>query len=534
MLPVWIAAAFALGLLARQLGLPPLVGFLGAGFLLNAAGVERIPGLADIAHIGVLLLLFSVGLKLRIQHLVRSEVWGVALLQFAVAVGVVMLAWRAGGGLSLPVILVLAGTLSFSSTVLAAKILEERREIRGFHGRVAIGILIVQDIVAIAILGVNADRALTWTASLALFLPVARPLLRKLLDMAGHGELLVLLGGVLAIGLGGYGFEAIGLSGELGALLIGMLLSSHPRAVELSASLWSLKELFLVGFFLSIGLTGLPTLHTLGLAALPLAILPLKALLYFFLLLAFGLSARTGFLAGLSLATYSEFGLIVMAGAVDSELVPGEWLVATAIAVAVSFAIGAPINRYAHDIYAALERFLRFFERHTRHPDDEPVSLGSAEVVVVGMGRVGTGAYNHTKEIGGKVVGLDSDMAKVQRHLHEGRRVVYADAEDPLLWHRLHLDRVKVIMLAVPDLQAKVVASEQLRRRGYTSLISATYVWPEERQQILNAGADVTYNYFAEAGVGLATDSFSALAPDSDSRLNKSPQDPAAVEPTTP
>jgi len=534
MLAVWIAAAFALGLLARQLSLPPLVGFLGAGFLLNAAGIERIPGLAEIAHLGVLLLLFSVGLKLRIQHLVRAEVWGVAFLQFGIAAGVVMLAWQAGGQLSLPVILVLAGTLSFSSTVLAAKILEERRELRGFHGRVSIGILIVQDIIAIAILGVNANRAPTWTAALVLFLPVAQPLLRKLLDMAGHGELLVLLGGLLAIGLGGYGFESIGLSGELGALLIGILLANHPRAVELSTSLWSLKELFLVGFFMSIGLTGLPTLHTLALAALPVAMLPLKMLLYFLLLLMFGLSARTGFLAGLSLATYSEFGLIVMAGAADQGLVPAEWLVATAIAVAVSFAIGAPLNRYAHNIYTALERFLRFFERDRRHPDDEPVSLGSAEVVVVGMGRVGTGAYTHAKEIGQKVVGLDSDMGKVKRHLDEGRRVVYADAEDPLLWHRLHLEKVQVIMLAVPDLQAKVVASEQLRRRGYAGLISATYVWPEERQSILDAGADVTYNYFAEAGVGLATDTFDALASNEKSRLNVGTQKPAVVESTAP
>ena len=119
MLAVWIAAAFALGLLARQLSLPPLVGFLVAGFLLNAAGIERIPGLAEIAHLGVLLLLFSVGLKLRIQHLVRAEVWGVALLQFGIAAGVVLLGMRANAGYSLPVILVLAGTLAFSSTVLA-------------------------------------------------------------------------------------------------------------------------------------------------------------------------------------------------------------------------------------------------------------------------------------------------------------------------------------------------------------------------------------------------------------------------------
>ncbi len=531
MLAVWIAAAFAFGLLARQLGLPPLVGFLGAGFLLNAAGVERVPVLTDVAHLGVLLLLFSVGLKLRARNLIRPEIWGTALLQFALALLLVMLALKAAPGLPLPLVLVVASALSFSSTVLAAKILEERREIRGFHGRVAIGILIVQDLIAVAILGVNDGRPLTWAAALALLLPVAQPILRKLLDLAGHGELLVLLGSVLALGLGGYGFEAIGLSGELGALLIGMLLANHPKSVELSDSLWSLKEFFLVGFFLIIGLTGLPSWETLGLAALPIALLPLKVLLYFVLLLAFGLSARTGFLVGLSLATYSEFGLIVMAAAVERGLVPAEWLVATAIAVAVSFAIAAPLSRYAHDIFTVLEPYLRFFERDRRHPDDEPVSLGRAEIVVVGMGRVGTGAYDHAWDLGRKVVGLDSDLGKVSQHLSEGRRVVYADAEDPLLWHRLRLDHVQVIMLALPDMEAKILASEQLRRRGFTGLISATYVWPEEQAPILAAGADVTYNYFSGAGVGLAADTFEALAPDVESRLNKRPRPTAPAKP---
>ncbi|MDH5256098.1 MAG: cation:proton antiporter, partial [Gammaproteobacteria bacterium] len=333
------------------------------------------------------------------------------------------------------------------------------------------------------------------------------------------------------LGLGGYGFEAIGLSGELGALLIGMLLANHPKSIELSDSLWSLKEFLLVGFFLSIGLTGLPSWHTLGLAAMPIAVLPLKVLLYFLLLLAFGLSARTGFLAGLSLATYSEFGLIVMAAAVERGLVPAEWLVATAIAVAVSFAVAAPLSRFSHDIFTVLEKFLRLFERDRRHPDDEPISLGRAEVVVAGMGRVGTGAYNHARELGKKVVGLDSDLGKVEKHLSEGRRVVYADAEDPLLWHRLNLDHVRVIMLALPDSEAKILASEQLRRRGFKGLISATYVWPEEQAPILAAGADITYNYFAEAGVGLAADTFEALAPDGEYRPNKQPR---PAKPTVP
>lgn len=83
------------------------------------------------------------------------------------------------------------------------------------------------------------------------------------------------------------------------------------------------------------------------------------------------------------------------------------------------------------------------------------MSLGRAEVLVVGMGRVGTGAYQHARATGRKVVGIDSDLGKVERHISEGRRVVYADAEDPLLWHRLRLEHVQVIMLALPDTEAK-------------------------------------------------------------------------------
>ena len=250
MLAVWIAVAFGLGLVARQAGLPPLVGFLGAGFLLNAAGVERVPALTEVAHLGVLLLLFSVGLKLRLKNLLRAEVWGVALLQFGVALLVAWLAVGRGGGDALVLALVVASVLAFSSTVLAAKVLEERREIRAFHGRVAIGILIVQDLIAVAVIGVEDGRPLGWGAALALLVPLAQPLARRLLDLAGHDELLVLLGCGLAIGLGGYGFEAIGLPGELGALLVGMVMADHPKSVELSDSLWSVKEFFLVGFFI--------------------------------------------------------------------------------------------------------------------------------------------------------------------------------------------------------------------------------------------------------------------------------------------
>lgn len=511
MIAWWILSAFVLGLLARRAGLPPLVGFLAAGFLLHGFGVQPVPALEQLGHVGVWLLLFTVGLKLRFGSILRPEVWGTAFVHLAVS-GALAAALALGpGGVSWPAAWLLGAAFGFSSTVLAAIILEPKRELRAFHGRVAIGILIVQDLGAVALLAVAADRSPSPWALLLLLLPLARPLLDRLVEVTGHGELLVLLAALLAVAAGGYGFEYLGLSPELGSLVLGALLSGHPRAGELGSTLWSMKELFLVGFFLSIGLAGLPTVEALAGAALLLLALPLKALLFFLLLVAFGLRARSGFLAALGLASYSEFGLIVLQLGVREGLLDEGWMPLAAVAVAASFAIAAPLNGQAHALYARWERWLQRLERSRRHPDDEPVSVGSAEVLVVGMGRVGSGAYRYLKDLGLHVVGLDSDMGKVQAHLQEGRRVVYADAEDPELWHRLHLERVRAVMLALPDAEAKIIASRKLRQQGFRGLIAATHVHAEERQPILEAGCDVTYNYFSEAGTGFAAHICDAL-----------------------
>ena len=511
MLAIWVLGAFGLGLLARQLGLPPLIGFLGAGFLLNGLGIAAPAGLAEIADIGVWLLLFTVGLKLRWQTLLERAIWGTATLHLAVAGGLAALLIQTGTGLAWPAALLLGASFGFSSTVLTAIILEPKKELRAFHGRVAIGILIVQDVAAVALLAVGAGTPPPAYAIMLVVLPLAKPLLDRLLRIAGHGELLVLLGVLLAVAIGGFGFRQLGLSPALGTLLLGAMMASHPRAVELSDALWGMKESFLVAFFLSIGLSGLPTLDTLQWAGLLVVLLPLKAALFFALLLGFGLRARSSFLAALSLASYSEFGLIVTRLAVDEGLIGMSWLTLAAVTVALSFAVAAPLNNVAHRLYARLEPRLHGLESARRHPDDEPVSVGTAEVLVVGMGRVGSGAYAYLKDMGLQVVGLDSDMGKVERHLREGRRVVYADAEDPELWHRLHLDRVRAVMLALPDVEAKIIASRQLRQRGFKGLIAATHVFDEERAAILAAGCDVTYNYFTEAGTGFAAHTSVAL-----------------------
>lgn len=513
MMAWWILGAFGLGFFARQLGMPPLVGFLAAGFVLHALGLQADPAITRLGEIGVWMLLFTVGLKLRFRSLIRPEVWMTSLIHLAITGGLAALFAHHLTALPWTTAWLLGASFGFSSTVLAAITLEPRRELRAFHGRVVIGILIVQDLVAVALLAFGNARALPapYVPLLLLFLALARPLFGRLLSLAGHDELLPLLGVLLVVAGGGYGFRELGLSAELGSLLLGAVLAGHPRATELSHALWGMKEIFLVGFFVGVGLHGVPTLDTLLHASLLMLAIPLKALVFFALLLLIGLRARSSFLAALGLASYSEFGLIVMQAGVREGLLDAQWLPLAAVTVAISFAVGASLNRSAHGLHARCERFLQRFERSRRHPDDEPVSVGTAEVLVVGMGRVGSGAYRYLKDLGLQVVGLDSDMNKVERHLRDGLRVVYADAEDPDLWQRLRLDKVRAVMLALPDVEAKVLASRQLRQRGFSGLIAATHVYEDERASILAAGCNVTYNYFHEAGTGFAAHVTNAL-----------------------
>lgn len=508
---ICISAAFGLGILVRPLGLPPLVGFLAAGFLIHALREPlQLPDeagriLEQVAHIGVLLLLFTVGLKLKLRNLLQPAVIGGGLLHFGIsclllAPGVHLLL-----GLPWDTALLLAVALAFSSTVLAAKVLEAKRELRAFHGRVAIGILIVQDLIALAVLGLAGDHAPSPWALGLVALPLLRPVLNRLLMLVGHDELLVLVGMLLALAIGGMGFELLGLSPEVGALVMGMMLAGHPRAQELSASLWSLKEVFLVGFFLQIGMSGLPDREALLFAGALTLLLPLKTVLFFFLLLAFKLRARNAFLAGISLTCYSEFGLIVAA------VVMPEWLVPLALAVAFSFVIAAPLNRLSHTLFERLESRLVPFERSTHHPDERPASLDRARVLVLGMGRAGTAAYDLLAERGERVIGIDADLDKVSAHSEAGRNVVYSDVEDSSFWHGADLSGVRAAVLAMPAVEANLFATRQLRAAGYRGLIVAHALYPDHARAIREAGADEAYATMSEAGVGLAEHAWEAL-----------------------
>lgn len=501
---VCISFAFFFGLGVRQIGLPPMVGFLAAGFAINLFGAsiglpeESHDILKHVSHLGVLLLMFAVGLKLRLGQVAQPQVLGGAFLHFGITTAVFAggLIWLAG----LPAVdsALLAVALSFSSTVFSAKFLEAKRDLGTFYGRTAIGILIVQDLIALIVLAVWSGQTPTVWAVSVLLLPLLRPVLHWLLDLTGHDELLVLMGMLLALVVGGMGFQLVGLSSEIGALVMGLMLSGHKRAKELSESLWGLKEIFLVGFFLQIGMSGLPDWSDFGWALLFLLILPAKGLLFFAILILFRLRARTAFLAALSLSAYSEFGLIVASRALP------DWLVPLAMTVSLSFVVSSPLNHAAQTIFDKWERRLQKFEPRRMHRDEQPTYLGSARIMVLGMGRTGTAAYDSLMQVTDKIVGIDADTFLVKSHQSEGRNVLFADVEDAGFWRSLDASTLQAVILAMDAVEAKEAAARALRRNGFAGPIVSHALYESHLDRLRSAGATHIYLTMSQAGMGLA------------------------------
>lgn len=492
-----------------------MLGFLASGFLMSLLGLhEGTIALDVISDLGIYLLLFTIGLKLNLKGLARAEVWGgatVHALLTILATVVLLLIGRFAGITFLdqlsPMQLAIIGfALSFSSTVFAVKILDQKGEMSSIHGQVAIGILIMQDLMAVLFLTIsNGQLPSLWVFALPVFLLAVRPILKYIVDHAGHGELLPMSGLFIVLIVGTSSFAFVGLKPDLGALLAGILIGSHPRSHELSSSLYALKDVFLVGFFFQIGLTGIPEIGHIIVALLLVCIVPVKSLLYFIVFTRFHLRARTGLLATLSLSNYSEFGLLVSAIAMKNSWLSGDWLIIFALALTFSFIASSPINVRSNIIYKHFESFLKRFETDKKHPGDIVVDLGNSDTLIFGLGAFGTMAYDTIRErVGNKVLAVDLDKKKVEQLKKTGRTIVWGDATDYDFWHVIDLDKITLVMLAMTNHQANMHAIKVMKSAGYDGPITATAQFEDERLELIKVGATAAYNLFSEAGAGYA------------------------------
>ncbi|GAC84257.1 potassium transporter Kef [Gordonia paraffinivorans] len=511
---IYLVVIFGCGFLARLIKLPTLVGYLAAGFILHAPGIEELPIIDAFAELGVTILLFTIGLKLDVRMLFRREVFLTTAVNLLVILGLTtgflgLLAAIGFGtiaGEGWKTLALLGFALSFSSTVFVVQVLDERSESHSLYGRIAIGILVLQDVVAVGYLtAMRGEPPSLWAFALILLIPGAW-IVQKLWNRLGHGELQALFGVTMAFVPGYWLFETVGIKGDFGAMIVGLLLASHPRAAELSRTLFGLRELLLVGFFVSIGLHVTPTFETVALGLILVVLLPIEAALFTFLLAMFGLRRRTSILAGLALANFSEFGLIVISTGVDADLVGEDWLVVISVAVAASFVVSTLVNRRGSRWVARLSAFVPTTAAARAHPDDAPIDLSEARAMVLGLGRVGSSAYRRlVDEYGLEVIGVENDPIKVADLRERGFDVIEADATETDFWERcVGVDGLELLVLAMPFHGSNLIALDRLERRQFDGSVAVVAQYDDEREELLRRGADVAFHIYEGTGVGLA------------------------------
>lgn len=508
------------GLGATVLRLPPLIGFLGAGFAISAIGVTEIPFLDSVAELGVTTLLFTIGLKLNPRDIAEPRVVGTAaghavtntaiFAGLFALLGLLPLAALAGLGGTALLYIGIAG--SFSSTVFVMSQLEDQNRNGSVVGRVAVGVLVLQDIMAVGVLVFSSGKVPAPWALLLPLLLLLRPLASRMPDRMFRTELLVLTG--VGIAVAAYSvFELANVSGSLGSLIAGIILSGHPVATRLSEALISVRELLLVAFFIKIGLDGLPDAGGFLIAGILVAFLAAKAVAFILILRRMGLSNRTSTLAGLTLANYSEFGLIVVSVGVANGALPGSWTSIMAIAVAGSFIISSVVMAQEDRILPTVMKWLPEVREDRLIPDERPVRICDADALVMGMGRVGEGVYQRLRDnYGLKVYGIEFDEDRIEELRARGKNIIAGDVTDAELWRRIELDCMpQLFVLALPSHRDSMVLVNALREYRPGAVVASTTLDRNDREALLGAGAHVAVYLYEGAGEELADQALMAV-----------------------
>ncbi|MEN0000166.1 MAG: cation:proton antiporter family protein, partial [Pseudomonadota bacterium] len=465
-----------IGLLLRQ---PLIVSFIAVGILAGPSVLDIAQSDQQIdllAELGIALLLFLVGLKLDF-NLVRtlgpvSLVTGLGQVLFTTIFGFLI---ALALGLDPLTAIYVAIALTFSSTIIIVKLLSDKREIDALHGRIALGFLIVQDIVvvvamiALSAIGVGGSVAeganavtevlqvlgygLAMLVFVVLFIRyIADPLVERL---SRAPELLVSFAigwAALLAAVGHY----LGFGKELGGLLAGVSLASTPFREAIAARLASLRDFLLLFFFIALGAS--LNLSVLGASIGPALVLSLfvligNPLIVLAIMGAMGYRKRTGFLAGLTVAQISEFSLIFMAMGVTIGHVADEALGLVTLVGLVTIAASTYMITYSHQLYALFEPVLGAFERKNAHAEDdnEGDAATAHDVILFGLGRYGLGIAAALRDSGKRVLGIDFSPEAVRYAREEGYDVLFGDATDPEFLGHLPLSRAQWLVMAVPE-----------------------------------------------------------------------------------
>ena len=502
-----IAMAAAVAFLMRIVKQPLLIGYILTGILVGPAvfHLAKSPAtLSLFSDIGIALLLFIIGLGLnpRIIKEVGRTATIVGVSQVAI---VTILGWMVGRafGLSGNGALFLGASLAISSTIIILKLLTDKKEQGRLYGKIAIGVSLVQDMVAIALVVVTSaghDQTLALGSLLGLAVKalvigyLIYAISTKLLTrwhhlIAGSQEFLFLF--AIAWGLGSASlFSKIGLSSEIGALLAGICLAPLPSAQEIGARLRPLRDFFLIVFFISLGSNlSFGNLHSMGrllIAAVLLAVVG-KPIIAMAVMGIMGYTKRTSFKAAISLAQVSEFSIVLIILAQNKGLISQQVVSTIVLITLVSIAASTYMITFSDKLFSIFENYLNLFERKKTTGELRPEP--DYELVLFGYQRGGHEFINLFKKLKKKYVVIDYDPEVIDILDRRKINYLYGDATDAELLEEAGVNKAKLVVSTIPDFEVNNFLLKHLQAANPRAIIILHADDPTEAAKFYEAGA---------------------------------------------
>jgi Kef-type K+ transport system membrane component KefB/Trk K+ transport system NAD-binding subunit len=514
------------GMVSLVLRQPLIIAFLAAGILAGPAylGIVTSFGQVDLfAHIGISVLLFIVGLRLDLS-LIRTTgpvalVTGLGQIILTAALALAIALVMGMDPLSSAYI---AMSMSFSSTIIIVKLLSDKREIDSLHGRIALGVLIVQDIVAIlCMIGlstINYSLGQGHQAYLGMAFIVLKGaglllgmgfLMRFILPgllkkLAFSQEMLILFAIAWAM-LVSTVSDSLGLSREVGAFLAGVSIASTDYRDNIGSRLISLRDFLLVFFFVDLGtrINWFSMAGNLGRAvAFSLFVLAIKPLIVISIMGAMGYRRRTGFLTGNSLAQVSEFSLILAALGISMGHINLETMGLITLVAVFTILISSYMILYSETLYNLFSLPLKLFERHQPYREalcNNCFIMPRVDVVVSGLGNYGREVAGHLMERGREIIGVDFDPQALDFCSLRNIPVLYGDMGDPETFEYLPLHNSRWVISTIRSIDLNRMTLHHLRHLKYGGKVALTASNQDETELYYHWGADLVLRPFADA-----------------------------------
>ena len=510
-LGILTVCAAGLGIVARLLKQPIIAAYLLTGVLLGVGGTNIIPDSAntqDIAKVGIVFLLFLVGLELNISQIRRLK--KVVLVTGLVQLGVVFAATY-GATVALGYAPLTAAYLgiaaSFSSTAVVLKWLTDRHELAALHGRIAVGILLLQDVVAMLLLMVIAGSSrealsilsgTAWLLKGATFFVgvwlLTKYVLPRLFFYIAKSTELLFLASIAWAFLFAMVADALGFSKEIGAFTAGLSLATLPYSLEIISRIRPLKDFFLTVFFVVLGLEVAPAVVHGNLeiiVVLTLIVLFLKSAVISVTMARLGYPKRPAYLTGAVLGQMSEFSLLVVLIGASVGQIPDEIVAVTSAVVVLTVILNTYWNALNRFVYPFLVKPLKFIGGQVRAKELRyRPGRKEGHVLMFGANRTGYHILKTFEKYKEEVVVIDHNPEVIRRLLHRGIPSVYGDIDDYELLQEVGLPDARTIVSTVPSTPANLYLIRHVRAHNPNALIILTAEQVKDALTLYEAGAD--------------------------------------------